>query len=97
MGSKAEDLDGAGALRGRSQSEVMRVVAVENRYTAGFKAKKDLGLGIGNRLDRGEEAEMHWLHCRDHRDMRLHQPGKARDLAGMVHAELEYPVTSFRW
>ena len=96
MGSKAEDLAGASALRGRSQSCVMRVVAVENRDAAGLEPEEDLGLGIGNRLDRREEAEMHRLHRRDHRDMRAHEPREVGDLAGMVHAELEDAVAGVR-
>ena len=68
-----------------------------DRDAAGLQPEKDLGFRIGNRLDRRKEAEMHRLDRRDYGNMRSHQPGKARDLAGMVHAELEYPVTSFRW
>src|SRR5580704_8355561 len=74
----------------------MEVVAVENRDAAGLEPEEDFRLGIGNSLDRWKEAEMNRLHCRDHRDVRLREPGEARDLAGMIHAELEDAVAGIR-
>src|SRR5665809_89561 len=45
-----------GALR---ESLIMRVVAIEDCRAARLEPIEDLGLGVGNLLDRAEEAEMH--------------------------------------
>src|ERR1700732_1019498 len=58
MGSKADHLGGTGPDSSCGEPHEMRVVAVEHGDAAGFKTEKDLGLGIGDSLDRREKAEM---------------------------------------
>ena len=59
---------------------------------ARFDAEENLGLGVGDLGGRGEEFEMRRLDRGDHGHMRPHQARQRRDLAGMVHAELENRV-----
>ena len=74
----------------------MRIVAIDDRGAARLDALKNLRLGVGDGLDRGEEFEMHRLDRGDDRDMRAHQPGQRRDLAGVVHAHLEHRIARAR-
>ena len=48
------------------------------------------GLGVVNRLDRAEEAEMHRRHRGDDGDIRPDQLGQGFQLAGVVHTGLEH-------
>ena len=89
MGAKADYLGRARPLRRRLQARVMGVVTVEHGGTARLQAEKDFGLGIGDRLDRREKAEMRRLDRGHHGDVRPDQPRQGGDLAGMVHPELE--------
>ena len=57
-----------------------------------LEPEEDLRLGVGDRLERAEEFEMHRLDRGDDRDLRAHQAGERLDLAGMVHADLEHGV-----
>src|SRR5271165_2114455 len=70
----------------------MGIVAVEHGGSARFEPEKNLGLGIGDRLDRIEEFEMDGLDGGDDGDVGAYQPGERRDLARMVHADLEHAV-----
>ncbi len=54
---------------------------------------EDLGLGVGDLLDRAEEAEMHGSDGGDDGDMRPDQPRQHVDLARMIHADLEHTET----
>ena len=56
---------------------------------ARLEAVEDLGLRVGDGFDDAEVFEMHRRDRGDHRDMRPHHRGQRRDLAGMVHADLE--------
>ena len=44
------------------------VVAVKDGSAARLQALEDLGLGVGNLLDRGEEPEVNWCDRRDNRN-----------------------------
>ena len=77
--------------RGGEPREV-RIVAVQHGDATGFEPEKDFGLGIGDRLDRREKAEMGRLDRGDHRDVRPHQLSENGYLARMVHAQLENAV-----
>ena len=56
----------------------------------GSSAGEDFGLGVGDRLDAGEEFQMHRLDRGDDGDMRPHHLDQRLDLARMVHADLEH-------
>ena len=70
----------------------MRIVERQDGGAAGHQAVEDLGLGVGDLRHRGEELDMHRLDRGDDRDVRPHHLRQRRDLAGMVHAELEHAV-----
>ncbi len=70
----------------------LRIVAVDHRGAAGNEPEKDLGLGVRDLIDRLEEFEMHRRDGGDDRHVGPHQPGERRDLAGVVHADLENAV-----
>src|SRR6185312_7387948 len=63
--------------------------ALSRLSTAALDAGKDLGLRVRNRLDAGEELQMHRLDGGDDGDMRPHHFYQRLDLACMVHADLE--------
>ena len=68
----------------------MRVVAIENGRAARQDPLQNFGLGVGDRLDRAKEAEMHRRHRRDDGDVRLDQLRERHELAGMIHAGFEH-------
>jgi hypothetical protein len=70
----------------------LRIVAIENGDAARLEPGKDLRLGISDLLDRAEIFQMHRLDRRDDRDVRTHELGQRRDLAGMIHAHLEHRI-----
>ena len=88
----AEGQDEAHASRagGIAQSLELRVVAIENGDATALQSTENLGLGVGDRLDRSEMFEMDGRDPRDDRDMRLRHCNQRRDLAGMVHADFEH-------
>ena len=92
VGAKTDHRGRAGPHRRRGESRIMRIVTVQHGDAAGFEPEKDFGLGIGDRLDRGEKAEMGGLDRGDHCDVRPRQPSENGYLAGMVHAQLENAV-----
>src|SRR5215475_11230492 len=51
----------ASAAGGRRQPLEMRIVAVDYGGAACLEPAEDLGLGVGDRLDRAEELQMHRL------------------------------------
>ena len=77
----------------RFKPRELRIVAVDHRRAARLDALEDFRLGVGDLLDRAEELQMHRLDRGDDRDMRAHQPGQRRNLAGVVHAHFEHGVT----
>ena len=86
MHAEADDVADAAILCRLGEARVMRIVTIEDGCAAALDAAEDFGLRIGDRLDRGEEAKMRRLDCRDHRDMRPDHARQRIDLAGMVHA-----------
>ena len=56
----------------------------------GRQALEDLRLGLRDRVDRGEELEVHGGDPRDHRHVGLGERGSGADLAGGRHAQLEH-------
>ncbi len=89
MRAEGDDARDAAARGRRGEAGEMRVVAVEDGSAARLDAGEDLGLGVGDRLDRGEEAEMRRLDRGDEGDMRARDAAQRRELARMVHAEFE--------
>ena len=68
----------------------MRVVAVDDRRAARLDAEKISALASAMASSVRKIFQMHRLDGGDDRDMRAHQPGQRRDLARMVHADLEH-------
>ena len=93
---KAHDAIDTGLARAALEAHKLRVVGVENRRAAALEPKKYFCLGIGDRLERAEEFEMHRFDRGNDRDMRTHEPGEWRDLPGVVHADLEHGIAGAR-
>ena len=87
--AERHDCCGARGLRGALKPLVERAVAVDHRGAVRLEPEKNLGLGVGDRLDRVEKFEMHRFDRRDDRNVRPHQPRQRRDLACVIHADLE--------
>ena len=51
---------------------------------------EDLGLGVGDRIRRGEEPEVRVADVGPDADVRLRDADERPDLAGMIHAELDH-------
>jgi hypothetical protein len=66
------------------------VVGVEHRHAAGPEPLQDLGLGLGDGLQRVEELQVHGGHAGDHGHVGLRQPRQLAQLAGVVHAQLQH-------
>ncbi|GCC45431.1 hypothetical protein chiPu_0029314 [Chiloscyllium punctatum] len=90
VGTERDDARDAGLLRLLLQPRELSVVAVEHNGTVRLESGKDLRLGVGDRLDAGEEFQMHRLDRGDDGDVRPHHLHQRSDLAGMVHADLEH-------
>src|SRR5579863_3104770 len=67
----------------------LRIVAVEDRDTAWREAQENFRLGVGNLGEGTEKLQMHRRYRRNQRYVRAHEPRQRRDLAGVVHADLE--------
>ncbi len=67
----------------------MAVVAVEDGDAAGLQPNENFTLGVGDILLAGEKFQVHGLHRRDDRHIGAHHFCKGRNLARMVHADLE--------
>ena len=89
MDAEAQDILYAPCLGRRLEAAEVRVVAVEDCGGAGLHAGKDLRLGVGDLVGRGEEGAVYRLDGGDKGDVGPRQPGQGLDLAGMVHAHLE--------
>ena len=71
------------------QPRELRIVAVEHDRAAGLQPDENFRLGVGNRLDAGEELQMHRLHRGDDGDLRAYHLDQGLDFAGVIHADLE--------
>ena len=90
--AERDDTFHAGAARPMLQAGEQRIVAVDHRHAAALEAEEDLGLGVGDGLERAEELEMDRLDGGDDRHLRPCETGERRDLAGVVHAHLEHRI-----
>ena len=91
LGMLAEGED-APARRGGgvgAEALVIGIVAIEDGGAALLEALEDLALGVGDAPDRAEILDVDRLHRRDDRHLRPHEPRQRRDLARVVHADLE--------
>ncbi len=91
LGAEGQD-PRAHALGLGLQAVEVRIVERQDGRAAGHQAVEDLGLGVGDLRHRGEELDMHRLDRGDDGDVRPHHLRQRRDLAGMVHAELEHAI-----
>ena len=62
---------------------------LRDRRPTRLETLENLGLGLGDLFFRREVAEMHGQDVRDDRHVRPHHLRQRRDLARMVHADLE--------
>ena len=79
--------------------EVRIEVSLAGRHhsgAAGREALDQLGLGLGNALDRPEQLEVHRPDARDDADVRLSDLAELRDLAEPAHAHLGHQHARFR-
>jgi hypothetical protein len=77
------------APRGLEQAAALGRVLRNDRDAVGFEAFKDLGLGIGDRLERTQMLDVRRRDRRDQRDMGTNEASQRGDLARMVHAHFE--------
>ena len=66
-----------------------RVVGVGDEHVVGAGALEDLGLRVGDRVDRLEEPEMRVADVGPHAHVGLGDADQRADLARMIHAELD--------
>ncbi len=90
--AETDDALDAGGSRQLRQLGVMRIVAIDDRRTAGFDAEENFRLGAGDGLHVLEVLEMDRLDGGDDGDVRAHHPDQRLDLAGMVHADFKDPI-----
>jgi hypothetical protein len=83
-------------LRRGDQALGLRRVAIDDRRSSRLEAGEDFSLGVGDRLNRAEIFDMHRRDGRDECDMRPRHPHERRDLAGVIHADLDHRVTRRR-
>ena len=79
----------AADARRRREPLELGSVAIEDRGSARLEAEKDLRLGVGDRFERAEIFDMDRRDRGDQRRMRADHAHQRRDLAGVVHADLE--------
>ncbi len=89
MGTESQDAPRAGPLRAGEEPRELLAVAWQNRDTARLEAREDLGLGVGDRLDRAQELEMGGRYPGNGGDVRPDLPRERLDLTRVVHAHLE--------
>ena len=80
------------AARGGGQPIEIVVVPVQHDRAARLETFENLGLGVGDSVEAGEEFGVSLGDCSDQRGMRTGQTGQRADLAGMIHPDLEYAV-----
>ena len=78
------------AARRPVQPLELRDIGIDHRGAARLDAGEDLRLRVRDGIERAEEFQMHRRDRGDDRHMRTHQRGQRRDLARMVHADLEH-------
>ena len=90
----AESDDASDARLGRApfQPGEIGIVAVDEGRALRLDAEEYFRLGVGDSGEPVEELEMHRLDRGHDRHMRPHQARQGRDLAGMVHADLEHAI-----
>src|SRR5262249_35106645 len=92
MLAERNDAIDAGVPGAALQPRELRIVTIEHRGATALDAEEDFRLGVGDRLERAEELEVHRLDRRDDSNLRPHQLDEWLNLAGMVHANFEYRV-----
>jgi len=78
------DVDGCGDLAHA------RVVAVGDQAAARGQRPRQLGLGVGDRIDRAEPLEVHRSDRGQHPDPRVHELAQLGDVALPVHPHLDH-------
>ena len=89
VGAEGRDPRGPRPRRGGEPLELRRV-AIEHGDAAGLEPGEDLGLGVGDSFERAEMLDVHRRDRRHQRDMRPRHGDQRRDLAGVVHADLDH-------
>jgi hypothetical protein len=90
--AEGDDAFDAGRAGMPLQPREMRIVAIDHGGAARLDAAEDLGLGVGDLLDRAEEFQVHRLDRGDDRRMRARQPAQRLDLAAVIHSHLEHGI-----
>ena len=65
-----------------------RVVGVRDERASGLQPLENLGLGFGDRVERGEELQVRGRHEQDRRDLRLEGAGEPREVARLREPHL---------
>src|SRR5207237_10583653 len=81
--AKADDALDSGASGAALKPPELRIDAVDDRGAARLKPEKDLGLGLGDGVDRAEEFKMNRLDGGDDRHVRAYQTTERLDLASV--------------
>ncbi len=76
----------------RREPREMFIIGGKNSHSTLLEPIEDLGFCAGDFGDRLEELDMDRRHPGYDRTMRPHEPSQRRNLAGMVHPDLEHPV-----
>ncbi len=79
-----------GGAGGGAQDRGGGEIAVQHRDPARLQPFEDRGLLAGDALEAVEGLQMRGGHGGDHRHVRARQAGQRRDLAGVVHADLDH-------
>src|SRR4029450_9286635 len=90
--AKADDAVYAGSARRLGKKLEVYIVAIQQRPSVRVDTNENPRPGGGDGCERRKELQMRRFNRGDHRDMRSDQPAQRRDLAGMVHAQLEDAV-----
>ena len=90
--TERHDVSRACAARGGGQPIEMVVVPVQHGRAARLETFENLGLGVGDSVEAGEEFGVSRGDCGDQHGMRTGQTGERADLAGMIHPDLEHAV-----
>ncbi len=94
IGAAAEEHDArTAALRLRAREHV---VARQHRGSVRANRRDEVALLLGDRLARAQELDVRGADRRDHADRRVRDRCERRDLAAVVHAELDHERPVFR-
>src|SRR5215213_6452233 len=88
--AERDDLFHAHATRSLSETLVLCDVAIDYGRATGFNTGENLRLGVRDGVKRAEEFQMHGRNGGDDGNLRAHQLRQRRDLARMIHADLEH-------